>query len=375
MGLAATRWLLRMLRLIGWLPVVAVALALVQAGEGVYRSGVAYGFIDPTRLAEYRLYAASTARYEDEIRSAIAARDYAYAQSLYDLGVANGRELSPQLREAAEATWARRLYASGTRAAEGFVFGTVDSGEEIAGSLASDLIGVGDVRDFSVQGFNYMAGRDYDPFLLGFAAVGLGLTAASYTSFGLSAAPDAGISLLKNAYRGRKLSRPLAAYFEKSAMKVVDPAVLRRELQATTRTGLPDAAGLTRVAERSVDKVAARSLVDDLQVLDSMRKRGGLRSSMAALAVADGPKDLRKLERITQRFGETSYAVMKFLGKSAIRVGHVFVEIIQALVSLVLLIITTILRWPLKFVGRVLLRHLVGAEFAAAIVRPLAKLF
>lgn len=358
-----------MLRLVGWLPVIVAGFALIHAAETIYRTGVAYGFVDPARLAEYRLYTASTQDYVREIEAAIEARDYAYAESLYRLGVSHGHQLPPDLAEAAQATWLRRAYASSTRAADGFVFGSVDSGEAIAGALASDLVGVGDVRDFSVQGFNYLAGRDYDPFLLGFSALGLGLTAATYSSLGLAATPDAGLSLVKNAYRTQKLSRPLAAYFKTSAAKLIDTKVLRTELAAVADDGLAGLGRLDGVASKSLNRVAAKSLLDDAAVLDDMRRSGGLGAPVAALALADGPKDLRKLQRVASRFGDSSHAVMKFLGKSVLRLGYAAAEIIQALISLAAMVMLSVIRLPFRLAARILLRRFGIAALPLALAR------
>ena len=365
----------RLLKLLGFLPMLCIAWALVEASQGIWRSSVALGLVDPARFAEYRLYTAGPNRFAEEIETAIADRDYAYASSLYRLATTYGHELPPDLKVRAEGTWAERTYASGARAAGGFLFGSLDSGEAIAGSVASDLVGVGDVRDFSVQGFNYLAGRDYDPLLLGISTLGLGLTVASYGSLGATAAPDAGLSLVKNAYRGGKLSRPLAAYFARSAGKVVNPAVLKAELKAVATDGLPTVRRLEGAAAKSVDRVAARSLMDDVAVLDDMRRTGGVRTSVAALSLADGPLDLRRLQRVSSHFGDGSHAVMKFFGRSVLRAGYAFAELIYAVAAFAGMLFLAFIRWPLRILVGFAMRRLGFGAVAVDALRPVIRMW
>lgn len=343
---------LKVLRLASLL---ALGLAVWNAATYVYRTGMVFGLIDPAALAEYRLYAAPASTYVAEIEEAIAAGDHDYAVALYDLAVRHGHALSPALRERAEGTWLGRAYLTGSRVAKGFVVGSLDSSAEIAGSVTSDLIGVGDLRDFSVQGYRYVAGDDYDPVLLGLSAVGLGLTVSTLGTAGAAAVPDAGLSVLKNAYRARKVSAPLTAYLTKNAATLVDTRILKAELTAAADEGALGLARLQKVAARSVDGKVAQTLADDAAVLGAIGTKGGVRSSLAALAIADGPKDLRKLERVAARFGTESHAVMKFLGRPILEIGAALYAIVAALASLMLATVLTLLRLTARMIARLAL--------------------
>ena len=355
---------LKVLRLASLL---AFGLAAWNAATSVYRSGMMFGLFDPAALAEYRLYAAPAATYVAEIEQAIVDGDHDYAVALYDLAVRHGHALSPALRERAEGTWLGRAYLTGSRAAKGFVVGSLDSGAEIAGSVTSDLIGVGDLRDFSVQGYRYVAGDDYDPILLGLSAVGLGLTVSTLGTVGAAAVPDAGLSVLKNAYRARKLSAPLTAYLTKNAVRLVDTRLLKAELIAASDEGTFGLARLQKAAARSVDGKVAQTLVDDATVLGTIGTKGGVRSSLAALAIADGPKDLRKLQRVVTRFGEESHAVMKFLGRSILEIGAALYAVAAAVAGLLLAFLLAVLRLSARMLARF---ALAGAPASA----PLMKL-
>lgn len=362
------RLLTAFLKVLRLASLLALGLAAWNAATSVYRSGMMFGLFDPAALAEYRLYASPAATYVAEIEQAIVDGDHDYAVALYDLAVRHGHALSPALRERADGTWLGRAYLTGSRAAKGFVVGSLDSGAEIAGSVTSDLIGVGDLRDFSVQGYRYVAGDDYDPVLLGLSAVGLGLTVSTLGTAGAAAVPDAGLSVLKNAYRARNISAPLTAYLSKNAAKLVDTRILKAELSAAADEGALGLARLEKVAARSVDGKVAQTLADDAAVLGAIGTKGGVRSSLAALAIADGPKDLRKLERVATRFGDESHAVMKFLGRSILEIGAALYGVAAAVASLLLACLLALLRFSARMLARF---ALAGAPASAPVLKLL----
>ncbi|EHS49993.1 hypothetical protein PDO_2814 [Rhizobium sp. PDO1-076] len=323
--------LLRLARLAAF---CLAGLAVWEAALPLYRSGVAFGLVDPVSLARYRLAFASTERFQQEIEAAIAADDYGYADSLYKLAIHEGHHLPMDLGERAEGTLLRRAFVTGSGVANGFVFGSIDSGSEIAGSVSSDLIGFGDLRDFSVQGLKLVGGGDYDPVLLTLSGVGLGLTAATYGTAGAAGVADAGLAVVKNVRRAGRMSRPFAAYLTKTAGQVIDTKLLRREIAAAADEG---ALGLSRartIASRVVDPKAAGALVDDARVLGEIGTAGGPRAAVQALSLAEGPSDLRRLQRIGLHFGDSSTAVMKFLGRSLMTIGWDLYLLVAALAGL-----------------------------------------
>ena len=342
------RLLAAALKIVRFVSLLALGLAVWNAAAVVHRTGLMLGIIDPVSLAEYRLYAASSASFVSEIERAIADGDHDTAVSLYDLALRHGHPLPADLRERAEGTWFGRVLVTGSGVAKGFVFGSLDSGAEIAGSVTSDLIGVGDARDFSIQGLSYLKGEGYDPVLLGLSAVGIGLTVSTFGTAGASALPDTGLSVLKNAYRAGRISRPLRTYLAKNASGLVNTRILKAELAAAVDDGALGVWRLKTVAARSVDARLAASLADDAAVLGAIRARGGMRSALAALSIADGPKDLRKLQRVSAHFGDGTFAAMKFLGRGMLEVGTALYAIASAIAGALLA--------ALLFVGRLVIR-------------------
>lgn len=344
---------------------------LIDSAESIYKSGVAYGLIDPIKLAEYRLAAAPTTQFISEIEDAIEQQDYDYAQSLYRLGIHYGHDLSPELQQRAAATPIKLAYATGMKSMRGFVFGATDSGAALAGALVSDLVGVGDVRDFTKQGWLYASGRDYDPFLFGISAVGLGITATTLTSFGATGVADAGVSVIKNAYRSGRMSKPLLKYFSKNTAKLVDMQLLKQEFKASASTGLSQYARLEKATAKSIDKVAAKALVEDAGVVASITQKGGARASLEALSIARGPGELVHLQRIVYRFGGESATIMKFLGRSVLRLTRWTAEMLHVLISLGLILAYAIGRIVLRLGLRAALAN-TSAYHRAAVLAALS---
>lgn len=142
----------------------------------------------------------------------------------------------------------------------------------------------------------------------------------------------------------------------KNAARLVDTRLLKAELIAASDEGALGLARLQRVAARSVDGKVAQTFVDDATVLGTIGTKGGVRSSLVALAIADGPKDLRKLQRVVTRFGEESHAVMKFLGRSILEIGAALYATASTLAGLAIAIGAFLLR-PLLRLALWLLRY------------------
>lgn len=59
------------------------------------------------------------------------------------------------------------------KAMKGFFTGSVDSGQEIAGAIASDMVIYGDIRDLTVQGYRGVTGQEVDTLVASLSGVGL----------------------------------------------------------------------------------------------------------------------------------------------------------------------------------------------------------
>ena len=103
--------------------------------------------------------------------------------SFLALAEARGLPVDPARRARAEALAQGRV----ARAARDFAAGAGSGhrrgdGAGLAGSLAADVTGLGDLRDLLREGGRYARAEPYDPLLLGMALVGLPLTLSTWTA-------------------------------------------------------------------------------------------------------------------------------------------------------------------------------------------------
>ncbi|MCP4314588.1 MAG: hypothetical protein GY789_00765 [Hyphomicrobiales bacterium] len=166
---------------------ISAAATLLQAGEVTYAFAVLFGLFDPALIAEYRLKTADESAYVRAISDEIDRGNYVTAESLVALAESHGHTVPPELAAAAEATPVRRTVASGGKFARGLFVGGHGSGEEIAGTIISDFLVIGDIRDIAVQGTQYARGEDYDRIILGLSTLGLLTSGGALLTMGGSA--------------------------------------------------------------------------------------------------------------------------------------------------------------------------------------------
>lgn len=130
-----------------------------------------------------------------------------------------------------------RIYKAG----KGFVTGNPDNSiEEIGGSIASDMIMYGDIRDLAVQGWFKVTNKETDPVIIALASIGL-LTefvdAADWAPAALKAIKKAGcmtkgvadsiISMGKKIVKTRKLDKSAKAFFGNSKVLLDSAGFIR----------------------------------------------------------------------------------------------------------------------------------------------------
>jgi hypothetical protein len=243
---------------------------------------------DPALLAEMRLRTHFNAEVAAaEIEAALGTDDIELAQSFVELADARGVTLAPELRERvlhARST-KQQIRRVATRFGTGFVTGSAEGIEGIAGAAAGDLLVFGDVRDLVREGTRWVRGQEVDPLMAGLATAGLAITAGTYFSSGAVAPARASVSLFKVARRTGKIGANLATDFARLA-----------------RTG----------GKRTVNAFA------DIGKIES---KAGARTAIEGMRHADDAADLAKLGKLAERNGSTTLAVLKTLGRGAIVLG------------------------------------------------------
>jgi hypothetical protein len=243
--------------------VLALGLAVLPRGTEALRLLV--GPRDEAAVAEFSLSARRPADYVLKIDSAIAAKDEDLAASILALADERGVALPPSTRQAVEAAEAEASARMASDAWKGFVSGEAPNEAALAGAVASDLTGIGDVRDLYNQAENYLTGEEVDPLLAGLSAVGLGVTAATIASSGVALPARTGLSTLKAVKRAGKLSPRLTKQLAVLAADAIDKRAIK---------------GLA---------VSLESLGTDIATIGS---KAGYRATLTTLSKADSVKEV-----------------------------------------------------------------------------------
>jgi hypothetical protein len=290
--------------------------ALGAAGAAVVPRGIDAaalfaGSRDDESAIAYDLASRSARSYETAIADALVAQDEDLAASLVSLAEDHRISLSgdviARVRQAETEARDRGM----SDAWDGFVSGKAPNESALAGAVAADFSGYGDMRDLFNQASAYASGEEVDTFLVGLAAVGLGLTVATYASDGLAFPARSGVSTLKAARRAGRLSPRLVKHVGSMAADAFD------------RQAFSSMASSLKRFDFTAARASAASLVQP-QSLKAMSQLGtdistvggklGYRGTLQTLAVAENAGDIGKAAKLSTRFGKATRAVIAFGG-------------------------------------------------------------
>ncbi|HEX4410027.1 MAG TPA: hypothetical protein VH206_14740 [Xanthobacteraceae bacterium] len=242
---------------------------------------------DPVKISE-RALAQSFNRdvAEREIRSALAAGDVDLARSFVELAADRDVPVDQALVDQTKQVTAQQatLTSRAGRFIRGLWTGEPTDVESLAGTAVGDLFVFGDIRDAAREGTRYLSGAHYDPWILGLAGVGIGLTVATYASAGAAVPERLGLSVIKAAKRTGKLNPVLMVRAAREAVKV------------------EEGGGLVALAENA----------------GKVESKAGAQAALDSLAVAEEPEDMARLARLSTVEGGKTRAIVKLLGRAAI---------------------------------------------------------
>lgn len=345
---------------------------------------LAFNYWNPVAISDFRLKSLTTEDFIREIEQELAENNIAEAQSLVELAKEYQIQLPDELIKRTEESYFGQSYRYSKDFATGFLYGDISSFPSAIGSVTSDLVIYGDLRDVVTEGTKLIKGEDYDPITLGFAAFGvtsstIALSAWITSSSGV-AAPiavaatklDEGASLIKNANKGRKLSKPMLNTLRKASSDVIDVKNLKNALSSSENVlKMPSANSLRKVISEvdygklakgdpsDINKIIKQANPVDLVALKkrfggivntkatgelqnlagetgALVKSGGIYTAMRALSYADNAKDLGKINQLANRFGTATASVLKLLGKGAFKLGKLVYWIISAMLSMII---------------------------------------
>jgi hypothetical protein len=275
---------------------------------------------DPAVLSDLQLNSAlrkNQAVITENIEAALAANDADLANSFVELAGEKNISLADELSQRVGDAVAEQNSSShfAKRFASGLVTGNADDVASISGTVAGDLFVFGDVRDVAREGKHLVMGEDTDRLVLGLAAAGLAVTAATYVSVGGVAPVRAGLTLVKDARKVGRLGEGLTLWAGRSARDLVDAPML----QDAVESGSVLRPGQTLTAIKAAFRPGeAGALVRFAKDVGRVGEKAGTRGALDTLALAEGPKDVARAARLAAAKGGQTRAILKLLGRGAL---------------------------------------------------------
>jgi hypothetical protein len=275
---------------------------------------------DPAVLSDLQLNSVvrnNSAAITDNIEAALADGDADLASSFVELAreknVAVTDDLTQRVSDAV--TEANSTSQIARRFATGLVTGNADDVASLSGTVAGDLFVFGDIRDVAREGKHLAMGEDTDHLVLGLAAAGLAVTAATYVSLGGAAPVRAGLTLVKDARKVGRLGEGLTQWAGRSARGIVDGPML----QQAVATGSVLRPGQTMTAIKAAFRAEkAGALVRLAKDVGRVGEKAGARGALDTLRIAEGPKDVARAARLAEAKGGQTRAILKVLGRGAL---------------------------------------------------------
>jgi hypothetical protein len=336
---------------------------------------------DPAVLSDLRLNSALRNNHTvitENIEAALAANDADLAGSLVDLAREKkvpvpdevSRRVSEAIAESNSTAHLARQFASG------LVTGNADDVASMSGTIAGDLFVFGDIRDVVREGKHLAMGEDTDHLVLGLAAAGLAVTAATYVSIGGVAPVRAGLTLVKDARKVGRLGEGLSQWARRSAREAVDAPALENAI--ATGSVLRPGRTLTAI-KASLRTEQVGGLVRLAKDVGRVGEKAGARGALDALGIAEGPKDVARAARLAESRGGQTRAILKILGRGALLLATgafnltlwVF-SALMALFGLLSSIKATTERLTRSWLLRRTARRLRAAATAPVVMTPLA---
>jgi hypothetical protein len=275
---------------------------------------------DPVALADARVASVlqnDPAVLARNIEDALAAGDADLAKSFTDLAAAKNIVLPDALKQRVTDAVADENSAAhfATRFASGLVTGNADDVGSLSGTVAGDLFVFGDIRDVVRESKHLAMGEPTDHLILGLAAAGLAVTAATYVSVGGVAPVRAGLTLVKDARKVGRIGEGLTTWAARSARGMVDGPMLRNAV-ADASVLRPDKTITAVKAAFRTEK--AGGIVRLAKDVGRVGEKAGTRGALDTLRIAESPKDVTRAARLAEVKGGQTRAIMKLFGRGAL---------------------------------------------------------
>jgi hypothetical protein len=261
--------------------------------------------------------AVSPSAVAENIEAALAANDADLANSFVDLARAKNipvsDELSKRVGDAVAEAGSTAHFAKGF--ASGLVTGNADDVASMSGTVTGDLFVFGDIRDVVRETKHLAMGEDTDRLVLGLAAAGLAVTAATYVSVGGAAPVRAGLTLVKDARKVGRLGEGLTLWAGRSARDLVDTPMLENAVESASVLRPGESVRAIKAAFRPEQAAGLVRLAKDV---GRVGEKAGTRGALDTLKLAEGPEDVARAARLAESKGGQTRAILKMLGRGAL---------------------------------------------------------
>jgi hypothetical protein len=275
---------------------------------------------NPAELSDLQLNSAlrnNTAVIAQNIEAALSADDAGLANSFvalaWDKNIALSDDLLLRVSDAVAEDNSTAHFVK--RFSTGLVTGNADDVASLSGTVAGDLFVFGDIRDVVREGKHLAMGEDTDRLVLGLAAAGLVVTAATYVSFAGAAPVRAGLTLVKDARKVGRLGEGLTEWAGRSAREVVDMPLLQNAVASASVTRPGETVSAIRAAFRAEKAGALVRLAKDV---GRVGERAGIRAAQDTLRVAESPREVARAAGLAESKGGQTRAILKLLGRGAL---------------------------------------------------------
>jgi hypothetical protein len=151
--------------------------------------------------------------------------------------------------------------------------------------------------------------------VLGLAATGLAITAATYVTLGGAAPVRTGLTLVKDARKVGRLGEGLTRWAGRSARDIVDAPMLEN---AVERASVLRPGQTVNAIKAAFHPEQAAGLVRLGKDVGRVGEKAGVRGALDTLAISQGPKDVARAARLAQSKGGQTRAILKMLGRGAL---------------------------------------------------------
>ncbi|PHR72289.1 MAG: hypothetical protein COA66_06120 [Arcobacter sp.] len=195
---------------------------------------------------------------------------------------------------------------------KGFIKGDVESFVSFTGSISSDFLLVGDIRDLYIEGKAYKKDEEYDEFILSISALGLFFSFTDIFSAGASIPLKISTSVLKVAKKTGSLTKP----FTKEISKILKKSMNIKLLKKADFSSLTAMKTSYKSFSKSINLKSSKALLNQLTTL---KQNTSYADSIFLLKYVDKTKDLNSVIKVSNKYKNNTKAVFKVLGKGAIK--------------------------------------------------------